>query len=268
VIRQHLQPLYARLKQHYLHSIGFDAPERYRSSFVHWGGGAEAQYICTRLLENLGPGAKALIVGVMGGRDYFLLKNLGFNVTALDIGLQPDIPDIVLTNVEEPLPFPDQTFDAVLIGEVLEHLERDVEALRNVRRVLKDDGRLVVTVPFYNDWEGGHMRIHSPVSCQRLLALGGFVIQDCVERPALFRPNVFNPLQHGVSLVSYLVRGRTSYAASNRLIGLLSWRLGHVRWLGRFRRLGRGYGAYYLCRKGAALDHVEINRSLYTETAR
>lgn len=118
-----------------------------------------------------------------------------------------------------------------------------------------------------HDREGGHMRIHPSVSSQRLLALGGFVVQDYLERPALFRPNRFNPFQHGVNLVSDLLRGRTSYAASRRLIGSLSWRLGHALRLGRLRRLGRGYGGYYLCLKGTTLDHVEINRSLYTEAA-
>jgi SAM-dependent methyltransferase len=266
-MRHLLQPVYAKLKRHYLDSIGFDVPERYRSSFVHWGGGAEAQYIYARLLEDLGPATKALLVGAMGGRDYFLLKNLGADVVALDLGPQPDIPDIVYATVEDPLPFPDQTFDVVLIGEVLEHLERDTRALRNVRRVLKDDGRLVVTVPFYNDWEEGHMRIHSPLSSRRLLELGGFAVEDYLERPALFRPNLFNLFQHGVSLASYLLRGQTSYAASNKLIGSVSWRLGHALCLGRLRRLGKGYGAYYLCRKGDTLDHVEVNRALYTQEA-
>lgn len=268
MIRRYLQIRYAELKGHYLDSMGFDVPERYRSAFVHWGGGADAQYIYTRLLDGFGPGTKALVVGVMDGRDYFLLKNLGFDVTALDLGPQPEIPEVVYANIEDPLPFPDQTFDVVLVGEVLEHLERDVEALRNVRRVLKENGRLVVTVPFYNDWEGGHMRIHSRVSAQRMLALGGFAVRDFLERPALFRPNLFNPLQHGVSLASYVLRGRTSYAASNRLIGSLSWRLGHAVRLGRVRRLGRGYGGYYLCEKGATLDHLEINRGLYTGARR
>ncbi len=36
---------------------------------------------------------------------------------------------------------------------------------------------------------------------------------------------------------------------------------------GRIGRLGRGYGGYYLCLKGATIDHVEINRSLCTEAA-
>lgn len=268
MIRARLQPVYAKLKTEYLESIGYDVPERYRSSFVHWGGGAEAQYIYARLLDGLAPGARVLLVGAMGGRDYFLLKNLGFEVTVLDIGPQADIPDIVFGNIEDPLPFEEHSFDAALIGEVLEHLERDAEALRNVRCVLKDDGRLIVTVPFYNDWEGGHMRIHSPVSAMRLLALAGFAVDDYVERPLLFRPNLFNPLQHGVSLLSHLLRGRPSYAASNRLIGRLSWRLGHMRSLGRLRRLGKGYGAYLRCTKGGTIDHVAINRRLYTESGR
>ena len=71
------------------------------------------------------------MVGVMGGRDYFLLKNLGYEVTAVDIGNQPEISPITLCNIEEKLPFPESTFDAVLIGEVLEHLKQDVAALEN-----------------------------------------------------------------------------------------------------------------------------------------
>ena len=31
------------------------------------------------------------------------------------------------------LPFPDETFDAVILSEILEHVDRDVDALREVR---------------------------------------------------------------------------------------------------------------------------------------
>ena len=131
--------------------------------------------------------------------------------------------------------------------------------------MLKDDGRLIVTVPFFNDWETGHMRIHSPLSIERLIAMGGFKTADYIERPALVRPDAFNALQHGASLVAYRLRGRTSYATSNRIIGALSWRLGHVRALGPIRRMGKGYGAYLLCTKGPQLDQAALNRELYTD---
>ena len=46
------------------------------------------------------------------------------------------------------LPFADQTFDVVVCLEVLEHLPRPVEALREACRVLKPEGRVIISTPF------------------------------------------------------------------------------------------------------------------------
>ena len=101
-----LKRAYSILKRRYLNSLGYQVPEKYQSTFVCWGGAAEVQYIYGRFLKELPFGSRILIVGVMGGRDYFYFKNLGYKVTALDLGLQPEIENIVIANVEEPLPFP------------------------------------------------------------------------------------------------------------------------------------------------------------------
>jgi len=45
------------------------------------------------------------------------------------------------------LPFKDKCFDYVLFTEVLEHLWHRVEALNEIRRVLKDDGEVLGSVP-------------------------------------------------------------------------------------------------------------------------
>jgi len=44
-------------------------------------------------------------------------------------------------------PFPDRSFDAALFLDVIEHLVPRVEVLREISRVLKDDGRLLVSGP-------------------------------------------------------------------------------------------------------------------------
>lgn len=45
------------------------------------------------------------------------------------------------------LPFPDGTFDTILLLQVLEHIKDDLEALMEIRRLLRPGGRLVCSVP-------------------------------------------------------------------------------------------------------------------------
>ncbi len=48
------------------------------------------------------------------------------------------------------LPFPDNTFDLVFSFQVIEHVEADLDFLKEAKRVLKPSGRLVVTTPNRN----------------------------------------------------------------------------------------------------------------------
>ncbi len=61
------------------------------------------------------------------------------------------LPDITLTrgNIYQ-LPFPDATFDGVILSEILEHIEDDVRGLKEVWRVLKPGGVVAITVPNAN----------------------------------------------------------------------------------------------------------------------
>ncbi|MDX2140775.1 MAG: methyltransferase domain-containing protein [Chloroflexota bacterium] len=58
------------------------------------------------------------------------------------------LPDIALNNVNiYAMPYPDDTFDGAILSEILEHIERDVDGLREVYRVLKPGGVVAITVP-------------------------------------------------------------------------------------------------------------------------
>ena len=46
------------------------------------------------------------------------------------------------------IPVDDETFDMIVITEVLEHLERPQDTLKEAFRVLKKQGRLIASVPF------------------------------------------------------------------------------------------------------------------------
>lgn len=47
----------------------------------------------------------------------------------------------------DPLPYADNSFDLVTFTEVIEHVEHHQDVLREIHRVLKDDGYLIVTTP-------------------------------------------------------------------------------------------------------------------------
>lgn len=53
----------------------------------------------------------------------------------------------------EAIPLPDASVDAVIANHVLEHVDDDIVALREVRRVLRPDGVAILSVPMIAGWD-------------------------------------------------------------------------------------------------------------------
>ena len=103
-------------------------------------------------VEAVGQGKRVLDLGCRSGAltRHFLEGNsvvgLDVDATALEkaaaLGIEP-----VQGNVEDPLPFGDASFDAVVAGELFEHLQFPDALVAEIRRVLRPGGVLVGSVP-------------------------------------------------------------------------------------------------------------------------
>jgi SAM-dependent methyltransferase len=104
------------------------------------------------LVAAIGRGKRVLDLGCRSGAltRHFLDGNsvVGLDVDpaalekAAALGIEP-----VRANVEEPLPFEDGSFDAVVAGELFEHLQFPDALVAEIRRVLRPGGVLAGSVP-------------------------------------------------------------------------------------------------------------------------
>jgi len=109
-------------------------------------------FAVTPLLGNIS-GKTVLCVGCGSGLECDVLTKMGGKVSAIDPSaellskarvLNPTV-DFQLASAEL-LPFPDKSFDIVYCAHVLHYINDWAEPLREMLRVLKIDGRLIVTV--------------------------------------------------------------------------------------------------------------------------
>jgi SAM-dependent methyltransferase len=81
--------------------------------------------------------------------------------------------------------YPDNSFDFIYSLNVLEHIEDDVQALTELRRVLKPQGKIFIYVPALNvlyssmDRKVGHHRRYSRRSLQHLGRSAGYRVSHC-----------------------------------------------------------------------------------------
>ena len=170
----------------------------------------------------LRPGAMFLDAGAGFGRHAFEAARQGATVFALDwaqeevVGTRNtfgamiearEIPSATyggaLRGDATHLPFADATFDTVVTSEVLEHIQDDVAAIKELHRVLKPGGTLGVTVPTWwpekINWmlsdeyhapksPGGHVRIYSATELKAKLRAAGLDVFASHHAHALHSP--------------------------------------------------------------------------------
>ena len=141
----------------------------------------------------LRPGDRVLDMGCGAGRHAFEMYKRGADVIAFDQDADElatvrewfaamreagEVPAGAEADVKEgdalALPFADGEFDRIVASEVLEHIHADVDAIKELVRVLRPGGTLAISVPRwlpevvnwklsddYHNAEGGHIRIYT-----------------------------------------------------------------------------------------------------------
>lgn len=97
-----------------------------------------------------------LDIGTSTGTNLRMLRDFGFmNVVGLELSSEAIsyCESKELGPVEQgsvcSMPFPDQSFSLVLATDILEHVDDDERALKEIKRVLKPGGVCLITVPTF-----------------------------------------------------------------------------------------------------------------------
>ncbi|WP_296458264.1 class I SAM-dependent methyltransferase [Rubinisphaera sp.] len=143
--------------------------------------------LVTKWLQQYAPAPGLIIEGGIGSAGNLLaFQELGYNVAGLDImpeaveyGRQRGLSQVQVHDLEQPWPFADETADAIVLLDVIEHVPHPVHVLQNAARALKPDGKIFLTVPayqwLYGDWDEalGHYRRYTTRRLQQQTVAAG-----------------------------------------------------------------------------------------------
>ncbi|MCH5644616.1 class I SAM-dependent methyltransferase [Gordonia sp. ABSL49_1] len=168
----------------------------------------------------VGSGTKAIDIGAGQGRHSFEMFRRGADVIAFDMS-ESDMADVgemfdaMMAEGHVPasakaraevgdalrLPYADNSFDVVLMSEILEHVPADEAAMAEMVRILKPGGLAAVTVPRYwpekvcwalsdeyHEVEGGHVRIYKASELSDKLTAAGLEVTGTDHAHALHAP--------------------------------------------------------------------------------
>jgi SAM-dependent methyltransferase len=144
------------------------------------------------LFLSASPGPEILDAGAGQGTMSARLEQLGYDVTSTDISasavevLRGRLAGPVAEASVTDLPFGDESFDGVVLGEVLEHVEDDRGALAELARVLRRGGALAASVPANpalhgpsDEW-AGHIRRYTRPALIEACTGAGLTVHRCL----------------------------------------------------------------------------------------
>jgi ubiquinone/menaquinone biosynthesis C-methylase UbiE len=121
-----------------------------QQSRLKWIGTQLAQIPCGQTVLDAGAGEQKNKIFCSHlnyvSQDFCEYKGQGNN-SGLQTGLWDTSKIDIISDITA-IPVPDEVYDVIILTEVLEHLPRPIEALKELFRVLKRGGRIIITAPF------------------------------------------------------------------------------------------------------------------------
>ena len=148
------------------------------------------------LLDEAKPGERVLDLGCGAGRFTGALRDAGADAIGVDIAdaaltrARRNVPGADFRRFDGAIPLRHGEADLVWCSEVLEHVPDTISLLTEIRRVLRPEGRVLLTVPDHGrlkrtlialthfdahyDPQGEHLRFYTRRSLTRALRATGF----------------------------------------------------------------------------------------------
>lgn len=199
--------------------------------------GYERNVVLPPLFKN---GEKVLDLGCGDGAvSQYLKENVGVEITGADIS--PKALKIAekrgvktkLVDVEKKLPFNSHEFDVVFWGDNVEHLFDPESTLLEIKRILKKDGRLILSCPnmgyfryrlYYllngalpdTEWTGfprwgwSHIRFFNPTIMQEFLAAHKFKVIQVIGVNRRFPDSLLSKVFPGLFSMIMVVEAKSN----------------------------------------------------------
>ena len=158
---------------------------------------------------------QVLEIGAGTGGNLAMLQNFGnlhameLDANAIKYANEKNICEVRQGALPNKIPFK-QKFDLIVMADVLEHIEEDTKALQAVKQILKDDGKLLITVPAYpflwseHDVVSHHYRRYTKSHLCSLLVQSGFYVKHSTYFNTFLFPAVL-----AVRILSQLIKSES-----------------------------------------------------------